>query len=369
MSDKKWKVAVIGCGSFANSQYLPNAAREANAELVAAVDIVFERAEAACRRFGIPNAYHDVYELIETCDFDIAIDAASIQAHHEINMAVLGAGKHLISQKPAAPTVELFSEQIRLAEEKGVKFACAPIHPMRYDLNAARQMIRDGAIGRAYYAKCNVSHGGPEYFQYRDADPSWFYEPGAGALVDMGVHGLQIVTSLFGPAESVACTAIVSTPEREIRSGAFNGKKIRTDKIPDQYLITLRFSDSRMALVDSGFSQKASRAPQLEIFGDAGTLAFTKPYMTNPRPELYTDIPERGFRGWVATDEWIVPGRKLISQCCILRDLIDAIEADTVPVLSAYHARHILEIMCAIPGAIESGASVKLQTTFEGGAV
>ncbi len=360
----KLRVAVIGCGMFATSQYLPNISREADAETVAAVDIDFGRAEVAARRFGIPNAYHDVYELVQKCDFDVAIDAASIQAHDEINRAVLSAGKHLISQKPAAPDVERLNEQIRLAEENHVKFACAPIHPMRYDLNFAKRLIADGAIGRAYYLKCNMSHGGPEYFQYRDADPSWFYEPGAGALVDMGVHGLQIVTSLFGPASSVACTAIISTPRREIRSGAYNGRYIDSDKLPDQYLITLKFPNERMALVDSGFSQKASRAPQLEIFGDRGTIAFTKPYMTNPKPDVYIDSGELGFRGWVTPDEWVDPPRRLTSQCCILRDLADAIAADTTPLLSAYHARHVLEIMCKIPDAIQTGREQRLETVF-----
>lgn len=364
MKGKTWRVAVIGCGAFANSQYLPNATKEANVELVAAVDIVFERAEAACRKYGIPHAYHDVFELLEKCDFDIAIDAASIQAHHEINMAVLGAGKHLVSQKPAAPTVETFTQQIELAEKMGVKFACAPIHPMRYDLNVARGMIRSGAIGRAYYAKCNISHGGPEYFQYRDADPSWFYEDGAGALVDMGVHGLQIVTSLFGPAESVACTAIVTTPERTVRSGAFDGKKIVSTEIPDQYLITLRFPGNRMAFVDSGFSQKASRAPQLEIFGDAGTVAFTRPYMSNPKPEVFVDTPALGFRGWVTPEEWVAPPRRLNSQCCILADLVEAIEGEREPILSAYHARHLLEIMNKIPEAVRTGNTISLETAF-----
>jgi UDP-N-acetyl-2-amino-2-deoxyglucuronate dehydrogenase len=361
---KKWKVAVIGCGSFANGQYLPNVAKEANAEVVAAVDIIYERAERACRNFGIANAYSDVYELLEKCDFDIAIDSASIQAHHEINIAVLNAGKHLISQKPASPTIEGLTEQILLAEKKGVKFACAPIHPMRYDLNFAKQLINSGAIGRAYYAKCNMSHGGPEYFQYRDADPSWFYEPGAGALVDMGVHGLQIVTSLFGAAESVACTAAITTPERKVRSGRYDGTKIKSDLLPDHYIITLRFPDNRIALVDSGFSQKASRAPQLEIFGDEGTISFTKPYMTNPKPEVYIDCPERGMRGWITPEEWTNPPRKLNSQCCILKDLIDSIEKEKTPLLSAYHARHVLEIMCRIPEAIESGSTVKLETSF-----
>lgn len=364
MSGKKWKVAVIGCGMFANGQYLPNIKKEANAECVAAVDIVFERAQAACEKYGIPHAYHDVYELIENCDFDIAIDAASIQAHHEINMAVLKAGKHLISQKPAAPTVEMLTEQIEAAKENGVKFVCVPIHPMRYDIAIAKQMMGDGTIGNPYYVKCNLSHGGPEYFQYRDADPSWFFEPGAGALVDMGVHGLQIVTTIFGAAKRFSCMAKVTTPVREVRSGAFDGKMIQTDKIPDQYIISLDFGGEKLALVDTGFSQKSSRAPQIEIFGDKGTISFTKPYMNNPIPEVYMDCPEKGIRGWITPSPWVKPPKKLISQCCCLGDIIDAIENETAPILSPEHARHVLEIMCKIPEAIETGKTIDLETTF-----
>lgn len=361
---KVWKVAVIGSGSFANWQYFPNISKEANAVCVAAVDIIPERAQKACNDYNIPNWYENVYELIEKCDFDIAIDAASIQAHHEINIAVLKAGKHLISQKPAAPDIESLTEQIELAKKMGVKFSCVPVHPMRYDINIAKQMIDDGAIGNAYYIKCNSSHGGPEYFQYRDSDPSWFFEPGAGALVDMGVHGLQAVTSLFGPAKKIGCMAKITTPLREIRSGEFDGKAIKTDKIPDQYVITLDFGNEKMAVVDTGFSQKASKAPSIEIFGDKGTISFTKPYMTNPIPEVYVDVPEKGIRGWMKPMEWVKPPKKMISQCCCLADLIEAIENDKAPLLSPEHARHVLEIMCKIPEAIETGKIIELNTKF-----
>lgn len=361
---KTWKVAVIGCGCFANAQYLPYIEKEANAVCVAAVDIVKERADRACEKYGIPASYETVYQLLQDCSFDIAIDAASIQAHQEINMAVLGAGKHLISQKPAAPSVEMMREQIRLAKEKKVQFVCAPVHNMRYDLNIAKQLIKDHCIGTPVYVKCNSAHGGPEYFQYREADPSWFYEQGAGALVDMGVHGLQQVTYIMGPAKRISCMAFCSTPTRTVRSGSFDGKVIDTSKMPDQYLINLDFGGGKLGFVDCGFSQKASKDPQLQIFGDQGTIAITKPYMLNEMPNVYMDCAERGIRGWIEPQTWIEPPEKLQSQCCLLRDLIRAEENGTKPVLSAEHACHILEIMYRIPEAVRTGRTIDLETTF-----
>lgn len=361
---KVWRVAVIGCGMFGTGVYIPNISKEASAKCVAVCDIIPERAKETAERFNVPFWYTSVDEMIKKCDFDIAIDAASIQAHHEINMAVLKAGKHLISQKPAAPTVELFDMQIEEAKKQGVKFGCAPIHPMRYDIAVAKHLMATGAIGEPAYLKCNLAHGGPEYFQYRDADPSWFFEDGAGALVDMGVHGLQIATTIFGPVESISCLGMITDPMRKVRSGAFNGKVMKTDKIPDEYLITLRFKNGKCGFIDTGFSQKASKTPQLEIYGTRGTISFTKPYMTNPVPEVYIDSDNLGMRGWITPDPWEVNPEKLNSQCCCLKDLIKAIENDCEPVLNPQQAKHILEIMIKIPEAIRTESVVKMETSF-----
>ena len=361
---KVWKVAVIGCGMFSTGVYIPNISKESSAELVAVCDIVPERASETAERFNVPEWYTSVYEMIEKCDFDIAIDAASIQTHHEINMAVLKAGKHLISQKPAAPTVELFDMQIEESKKQGVKFNCAPIHPMRYDISVAKHLMAQDAIGEPAYLKCNLAHGGPEYFQYRDADPSWFFEDGAGALVDMGVHGLQIATTIFGPVESISCLGMITDPQRKVRSGAFNGKIMETNKIPDEYLITLRFKNGKAGFIDTGFSQKASKTPQLEIYGTRGTISFTKPYMTNPMPEVYIDSYNLAMRGWITPDPWETNPEKLNSQCCCLKDLIKAIENDCEPVLNPQQAKHILEIMIKIPEAISTESVVKMETSF-----
>ncbi|MBE7046273.1 MAG: Gfo/Idh/MocA family oxidoreductase [Ruminococcaceae bacterium] len=361
---KKWKVAVIGCGMFANSQYFPYISSVANAECVAAVDIVVERAKAAAEKYNIPNYYKDVYELIEKCDFDIVIDSASIPAHHEINMAVLNAKKHLISQKPAALSVEDMTEQIECAKKNGVMYTAVPIHAMRPDILRAKQMIKAGAIGDVLSIKCVSTHGGPEYFQYRDVDPTWFFQKDAGALVDMGVHALHQVTAIMGPAKRVSCMAATSMKKRTVRSGKYDGKEITTDIMPDNYYITLDFGDGKIGFVDTGFCERATRSVPLEVFGSLGTISFDQPGTKWPDPKLYVDSPERGFRGWVEQMSWIEPPKRIFNQCCPLTDMTDALENVTQPILTPEHHRHVIEIMAKINEAIKTGNAVELTTTF-----
>jgi UDP-N-acetyl-2-amino-2-deoxyglucuronate dehydrogenase len=360
----KWRVAVIGCGMFANKQYFPYIPTAADACCVAACDIVEERARQACEEYGIPEWYSNVDDLIDKCNFDIAINATNIPAHHEINMKLLKAGKHLISQKPAALTVGDMDMQIEQAKKSNVLFTCVPIHMMRPDIRMAVQMIKDGAIGRIHSVKCTAAHGGPEYWQYREADPSWFYEPGAGALYDMGVHGIQQVTGIMGPARRLVAMAATSVKQRRVRSGAYDGKLIQSDKIPDNYIISFDFGDDRIGLVSTGFCELATRCVPLEIFGSEGTISFDPPGYIFANPKVYIDSLDRGIRGWVEPMDWLRPHPGSFNQCCCLTDIVHALETGEPPILSPYHARHIIEILCAIPKSLEIGGYVELHTTF-----
>jgi UDP-N-acetyl-2-amino-2-deoxyglucuronate dehydrogenase len=361
---KKWKVAVIGCGDFAKGQYFPNIAKVANAECVAACDIVSERARSTAERFQIPNWYTSIHELLEKCEFDILIDAASIPAHHEINMAALTAGRHVVTQKPAGLSVAEIDMQIEAAKAAGVKLSSVPIHMIRPDIAMARQMIKDGAIGEVVSIKCTSAHGGPEYFQYRDTDPTWFFQQGAGALYDMGVHALHQVTGIMGPAKRVGCMAVVAMKERMVRSGIADGKMIKTDELPDNYFITLDFGDGKAGMVDTGFCYRATKCPPLEIYGTQGVISFSHPGSTWPNPTLYVDNIERGVRGWMEPMGWTKRRPAIFNHCSCLADLIDAIENDRKPQLSAEHARHVIEIMAVLPEASEKGCFMDLTSTF-----
>jgi len=116
--DRKWRIAVVGCGLIANSNYLPEVKMMPNAEIVAVCDIIPERARQSAERFGIPRWYKHIDELLKDCDFEILLDLTSIDAHFEINLKALQAGKHLYSQKPIATNVKEAKILIEEAKKK-----------------------------------------------------------------------------------------------------------------------------------------------------------------------------------------------------------------------------------------------------------
>ncbi len=358
---KTWKVALAGCGAIAGGTYLPYTSRFPNVEVVAVCDILPERAENYAKRFHVPNWYASVEEMLEKCDFDILMDTATIQAHYDINMTVLRAGKHLYSQKPVGLTVDQVTDMIEMSKKMNVKFSASPIHMIRPDLLWAKRMIEEGTIGKVSMIRLSMAHGGPEYFQFREVDPTWFFRPGAGALYDMGVHALHCATGLLGPAKAVGCMSAVSEPERTVRSGAFDGKQIRTDELDDNYLITLDFGNATLGVIDTGYCCKAQRTPSIEVYGTMGTICFTSD-MKAPL-EVYFDDPVHKLRGWTKPQMQEAVDMDFF-QCLCLKDLIDAIEQDRPVGLTPEHARHVVEIMNVIPTAAKEQRVVKLTTSF-----
>jgi predicted dehydrogenase len=358
---KKWKVAIVGCGDIAEHVYMAQMARNTRAELVACCDLKPERTALFQEKFGVGRAYSNVDDLLAREDFEILMDTASIPAHYEINMKALRAGKHLYSQKPIGLSVEQATEMIETAKAGGLVFSASPVHMLRPDIREAKRIIDGGLIGKVTLARAMAAHGGPEYFQYRENDPSWFYEPGAGALYDLGVHALHMVTGLLGPVRELSCTAAVSSPARLVRSGKFNGKAVDSSKLFDNYLIHLNFGGATIADVVTGFCVKASTASSLEIYGEYGSIIFTD----DPRAPLkiYLDEPDRKIRGWIEPRPQERPAPEFY-QCSCVADLIDAIENKRPSGLPPEQARHVIDLICHIEQSARDAQVHRLSTTF-----
>ena len=360
-SEKIWKIAIVGLGSIADESYMPQMHRNKKAEVVACCDIMPERAADFSKKHGIAKTYVSVDDLLAYEDFDILMDTASIPAHYEINKKALKAGKHLYSQKPISLTVGEATDLIETAKASKVKFAASPIHALRPDIQEGQRLIKQGILGKVNLVRAINHHGGPEYFQYRINDPSWFHEPGAGALYDLAVHSLHQVTALLGPAKSVSCMAVISEPRRTVRSGNFNGKLIESNKLYDNYMINLDFGEGTVANVMSGYCVKATTTPSLEVYGECGSIIYTREHGRSM--SVYIDEPERKIRGWLEQMPQERPGFDFY-QCYCITDLIQAIEEDRDPILRPEHARHVIDIMCNVEQAAADGTVHRLETVF-----
>ena len=359
------RLVIVGLGGIAVDQYLPQIAQMSGVEIVAVCDVRADWAATQASRFGVHHVFTDVDKLIafaQAENVDALVDLASIPAHFSVNLAALKAGLHVYSQKPLASTVEEVSTLMTEASARGLHISASPIHMLRPEIREMKRLVGAGALGKISLARVRSSHGGPEYFQYRDHDPSWFHQEGAGPLLDMGVHGLTMITGILGPARAVSCLAGISEAVRPVRSGAFDGKEIHTG-VPDNYLITLDFGNATFAVVDSSYCVKAANGPSMEIFGSKGSLSVGSPggeRAGGPPFEIYLDDAEHGVRGWMSPMTRFDRAKQAVG----VEDLVGAIRDGREPVLTAAHARHVLEIMNACPVAARDGRTVPLSTSF-----
>jgi len=355
---KTWKVALVGAGTIAKDHYMPQIQAMENAELVGVMDIVPEAVTYAQKQFNIPKGFTCLDKMLDEVEFDILADIAAIPAHYGINLKALQAGKHIYTQKPMALTVDQATELIETAKANNVKISASPIHMLRPTVQATRDYVKAGLIGKVHFVTMRSSHGGPEYYQTsRLTDASWFYQPDAGPIYDLGVHGLHQLTGILGPAKRVTCFSGISEPMRMALGCCGDFERVPfAVNTPDTVLMLLDFGNSTFAFLDCTFCVKASKGPGTQIFGNRGAIAVER----GAEASFFRGHPDDGERGWYPLEMPEEPAYQSIG----VKDLIDALEEGRAPVLSAEQARHVIEIMVKAPISAKEGCAMELETTF-----
>ena len=367
------RVGILGAGMIATVEpgYLPGLRRLSGRVAVTAIaSRTRARAEQVARDWDIPVVCDDLGGLLARADVDAVVNLTPIADHYETSLRVLAAGKHLVTEKPLASTLAQADELIEAADRGGLLIVCAPMDILKREWAQARRLIGAGAIGKVAFARVQSSHGGPAAMAW-PADPAWFYAEGAGPLLDMGVYGLDRVTAVLGPARAVAAMSGVTAPVRRARGGPFDGLEIPVTE-PDNNLVLLDFGGATFAVVDAGFCAVATRSPEMEVFGLAGTLVVNRPgagYGPGELPmELFRVDAAPGLPGWItprSLDAEMVPDRtQVLARASLVEHLADCLDAGTRPLPSAARARHVLEIMLAARTAAATGRTIPLTTTF-----
>ena len=339
------RVAVVGAGNIAGP-YTENLLNYAETELVGIADIDTTKAEALAEKRGV-KAYPDLSTLLADETTDLVVNLSIHHAHYEVTKACLEAGKHVYSEKPLAMRYEEAQELVALAESKHLRLGCSPFTFLGEAQQAAWRLVREERLGTVRVAYAEVNWGRIESWH---PAPAPFYE--VGALFDVGVYPLTLLTAMFGPARRVSAQGRVLHPNRVGKTGA-----PFTVTTPDFVTANLDLEGGVLVRLTTNF-YVTQRGKQIgiELHGDAGSLHLS----SWQNPDATLEFAEFG-KPYEPVSLGDVPG---IQWGRGVQEMVAAMLEHRPHRATGEQAAHIVEILNAVKTSMETDRSVEIGSSF-----
>ncbi|MEM7045482.1 MAG: Gfo/Idh/MocA family oxidoreductase [Pseudomonadota bacterium] len=361
----KTTIGIIGCGNISEA-YLKGAARSDLIEIKAVADINAEAAARRAKAYGIEPMPVD--RLLADGDIEIVINLTVPLAHARVSTSIIAAGKHVYSEKPLAATLADGRAIAAAAKAAGVRLGCAPDTFLGAGHQTCRAAIDAGRIGKIIGgAACFWSHG----MEHWHPDPTFFFKPGGGPVLDMAPYYLTTLINLIGPVLKVTSVASRGSDVRTVTSeGPMTGKIIAVD-VPTTVNAALMLENgANVALTTSWDVWQSERLP-FELYGSDGSILVPDPNFFGGSPKV-----SDGEGGWQSLDiggfAYGLPNRKdgrgrdvADYRIIGLLDMAAAIHADRPHRASGAMALHVLEVMDALSRSSEEGRHIAIESRPE----
>lgn len=218
------KIGVIGCGKIAQVRHIPEYAANPHVEIAGFYDLNRERAEELAEKYGAA-AYASYEELLADGEIDAVSVCVANNAHAEISIAALKAGKHVLCEKPMAVMLEECEEMVAAAKEAGKYLMIGQNQRLAKAHVKARELIAEGVIGKVLTFRTIFGHGGPETWSVDPGKSVWFFDKSKaamGAMADLGIHKTDLIQYILGE-KIVETQAVLTTLDKRDDSGELIG--------------------------------------------------------------------------------------------------------------------------------------------------
>lgn len=282
MSQKKYRVALIGCGSM-GATHLNGIISKDNVIIECVCDTSFDRAEEFRRRYSANLAETDYKKVVSMDSVDIVIIATYPGTHMEILEACIANSKHVICEKPLARNLETGRRMVELIKaHPECKVLIGHILRHHHAYKKVADMIASGAIGSPIVMRMTQNHHTMDWKRYlrliEETSP----------ILDCGVHYIDVMRWFTG-AEIKDISGVGLRTEPDVPDGNYN-----------YGLITARLTDGSVAYYEAGWSNTMSSDNLKEFIGPKGRIKITyRMFRTSNREEgdlvEYYKYPEKTY--------------------------------------------------------------------------
>lgn len=343
------RVGIVGTGSIARNRHLPSFQKHGKVALVAASDAVQASVEQTAAQFGIPAAYTDYHEMFEREKLDAVSICTPNKFHAPIAIEALRRGIHVLCEKPMALNGAESREMARVARETGKVLAIAYRYRFQPPSQAAKRVVEAGELGDVYMIRLSALR--------RRMIPSWgnFTNKelqGGGALIDFGVHLLDLALWLAGNPTAVEVSGVTSqrigTRPDVNQWGPWNHESFGVE---DHAAAFVRFEDGKALQLEVSWALNvAESGEKLSISGTEGGL------------DVYPFKVNKAAHGLLMhwEPDWL-PLENVSDWDLQTADFVGAILEGRQPLVKPEQALQVGEIVDAIYQSAATGAAVTME--------
>jgi predicted dehydrogenase len=336
-------IGILGGGNISSTH--ARAAREIEGVEIAAVYGQNREKTAQIARECGGVAYEDFQSFLEHRPMDIVAIGSPSGMHGLHGIAAARAGFHVLVEKPIEINTDLADAMIEECDRNRVKLGVFFQDRVKSDIGKLKQFLDSGRLGKPILVSAKVKwYRPPEYYSSSRWRGTTDLD-GGGALMNQGIHTVDLLLWLMGPVERVFAKAITAL------------HKIESE---DTVVATLEFANGAIGTLEAATSAYPGYSRRVELTGSEGTVILEHDRVI--AADLLT--PATVFDSGAELDSNASASSPVVSDVrghrLLIEDFLEAIRTDGVPRCDGREGRRSVELVCALYESSRTGQPVNV---------